>query len=209
MKPLTDATVIAHINKYAESPEIVTQAYDVHILWQRMHSKTSCKTLQSFIVSRAFMSFVNYALYAKRMHIFSDRLYLCAMKKNKRHVSQWCTSYSYTKYCAFMYNQLNPVEAMNETCGLLKALSGEKSCTPREYIQAMDMHILLKHIRQFKITPWILFHSSTFRNRLLELPEGARETLFELVNPHDWRLKFYRDPKNTTEAVNRVKMLDI
>lgn len=158
------------------------------------------KTYEEFIKSvyyTAFVKFGNYCVSINAINIprFSDWLI-----KNQIRIDTWCTDSVYTKYLIEHLRVEDPMDAIHRSVETTMKLASDEGILPKDVLRYVNANKLCQYIANGKLSPWILYQSTSGVEFLDTLNETQIKMIIDYINPELWKIKFNREPENVKQV---------
>ena len=123
--------------------------------------------------------------------------------KNKVKIDSWCSDKNYTN---FLIDYLKTEDAMDAIARSIETtidLAKDAGIETKDCLRYANRNRLAYAITTGKISPWMLYQSSSGIEFLENLDESQQKMIIDYINPEQWAIRFKRYP----EVVSQVKEL--
>lgn len=167
------------------------------------HSRKSKKDYMDFAKSAYYTAFVKFGNYCVEAQVLNPGRYADWLLKEKISIDNWNRDTNYTRFIMDFLKAEDPLDAIArsiETCIVLA--EGDKIPT-KDTLRYGNRNKICFEITKGKISPWMLYHSTSGLEFLGSLDPTQEKMIFDYINPEQWAIKF----KRSTNIINEVKEL--
>lgn len=169
-------------------------AWNAYRKWMKTNNKI-VKYPDSFMHSRYYKAFMNYARFSKKVQLDTNT-FMWLMSQYKIQPSLWVTNESYTKYLEHMDRKEHPQKLAKITINTLLKIADAALVDVGEVFNVLHANEVIELVRQRRLTPWILLHSSKFRSFFLNKTTSEEQIILEsIIRPNFWSRQFQEQPK--------------
>jgi hypothetical protein len=125
-------------------------------------------------------------------------------------LDNWNSDKVYTKYLIFYLRSEDGMDAVRRSIDNMLTLSENENVELRDVFRYINVNKICQYICSGKISPWVLYLSTTGVEFLSKLNDDQRSVIFEYIDPERWNIKFKRDSaeaKNVSEVLNQIQGL--
>lgn len=156
-------------------------AYAHYIEWMKLKKHTP-PPVETFATSKFYGSFVKFAEYVARVHVPNVRHFIATMVEHGISPTLWSRDQTYALYLQWYDNAYSPESQVLESLELLQEYATDLKVSKHDVYSAIGVELLLKLIRQRKISGWFLFASPGFKRYLNTLSGDQKEALQNAMN---------------------------
>lgn len=176
-------------------------AYQFYCDWMKLN-KRKAPNIDSFATSRYYTSFVKFVEHKKKISLHAPDTFLRLMVERDISPTLWVRPQCYSIYLEYYDNMHNPMSQVADTIEFLVRRS-EKDGVPLDKLFAhLGVHEITELIVLRKLSPWLLFCSSTFGDFLRTLTPGDWTILQDVINPTYWAEKLENNSEMVAEIID-------
>ncbi len=179
-------------HKILKTPDGIL-AYNYYKLWMEKKGRRA-PDATTFVYSRYFTSFVNFVLFAKKVHLPNVERYIHLMCVRDLSPMLWCRDECYAIFIEWADKTSTPLEQAEITIETILDYSKKYDFQPSEFFSKVHYSEVITLIQQRKLSMWILLNSKKFKETLSVLPQGERTQLAEKIGFEYWSRKLNCDP---------------
>jgi hypothetical protein len=177
------------------------------------------KTIQPSRKKRAYVDFtsnayyngfIKYGTYCVEVGVVNPERYAEYLLKENIPLDNWNSDKVYTKYLIFYLRSEDGMDAVRRSIDNMLTLSENENVELRDVFRYINVNKICQYICSGKISPWVLYLSTTGAEFLSKLNDDQRSVIFEYIDPERWNIKFKRDSaeaKNVSEVLNQIQGL--
>ncbi len=163
----------------------------------------------SFLKSRHFNAFINFAKFVKRVKLVDTELFIHMMKDKSVQPQLWTHDQMYALYLEYIDRNTTPTKQATITMKTLAKIADAADCDVSEVFSMVHPIEILEMIRERKLSPWLLLRSVKFRAMLEQVSDEERAVFEQLIRPSYWSAKFEINPKIVQRMTLLVKELNL
>ena len=175
--------------------------------WVEFYKKNTAskkpKTYVDFTKSAYYLAFVKFGHYCVDIKCVNVAKYADWLLKNNIKIDSWCSD---TNYNLFLIQNLKDEDALDAIARSIETTinyAKEENIQSKDYLRYGNRNRICHLITNGKISPWMLYQSTSGVELLEDLDEGQQRLIIDYINPEQWAIKF----KRNTEKVAEVKEL--
>lgn len=154
------------------------------------------KTLQEFIDSRYYIDFVKFGNHLALLKpIYMDEFVSYVIKNNFK-LSDWSKDYVYFCYLQELLKTEPSSAAVERTISEIVDWCGKNSVEFREFFKKITPNEASHMIRFGKISPWVLYLSSTGSELISKFNEDHTKIIDVIIDPGFWMKKFKKNKED-------------
>jgi hypothetical protein len=164
--------------------------------WMRLQRKRVPDD-RTFLKSQYYQSFNKFAVFVKKLNLSSPDIYIKIMIDLNYPPTMWTMDEVYVKYLEHLDRKISPIDHAKITAQTLDELADIFECSVNEVFEHLNGNETIELIRQRKLTPWILLHSSKFFQHLKKINDENKEQfiiLETIIRPKYWAIQFQKKP---------------
>lgn len=197
------------LRDHKKNPIIAEQAFEIYKLFMRTNNRKGVGTIEKFIELVQYVHYHKFALFVKHVHIDDISMYLRAMRTNKRSPNLWSNNWSYCLYFEFLDKKKTPIDAIEDTISTLFDIAELADLSVAQLLIDISVPEVLLLMRQRRLSPWIMLHSTTFKNKLEKVDEVLQLEFIDMFDMDSWQVKFAKNPSAVALAKNLCGELGI
>lgn len=179
-------------------------AYGMYAEWFKL-KKRKAPPIDTFISSKQYNSFKNFAEYCQSRNIRSPELYIRFMCETDIPPVLWCRSQSYAMYMAYLDTQLPPVEAVIESIQFFKDNASQLGVKPSFFYETLTLEDLAELLSRRIISPWFIIFSKEFRNKLAAVDNPSQREFMMRTNLATWLGQVGSEPNRDNEIKDLIR----
>lgn len=184
-------------------------AFSYYNLWLK-HKKFKAQTIDAFMQSRYYRSFLKFAEMVVAAGISKPERYVKLMCDIDNITPDlWCREQSYRVYLDWMDKQEDPLAQVQSSIECLMDLAEKEEVDYRIIIEHLGAQRILGLITQRQLSPWFLLHSSKLQALLKTLDAESLKAFDRAINIGAWveRLKEHQHLRK--DILHIVKEVDL
>lgn len=182
-----------HCEQKRRASEIISPlgqaAYGYYSEWMRV-KKFSQQTTATFMSSKYYRAFINFAQLIIDANISRPEKYIAIMNDADLPPVLWCRESAYALYLDWMDKLQDPLDSVQESVNYLLDICEKEGTGLPNIFSHLGSSRVLSLIRQRRLSPWLLFCSSTFGTLLRSLDKSELSAFNAVVNSSFWATKF-------------------
>lgn len=172
------------------SSPIGQAAFGYYREWMRM-KKYSQPGAAAFMESKFYRSFINFAQMVIDANISRPDKYMELMVVGEVMPLLWCRDTAYAIYLEWTDKLADPMEQVGESINYLMDVSERENVELKDVFAHLGIQQVLSLVRQRRLTPWLLFCSSSFKAHILSKLDASQVSAFgSVINAGYWTKKF-------------------
>lgn len=178
------------------------QAYQLYKLWLDKQ-KRKAPAIEVFITSTFYTSFFKFANHAKELGVNDPELFVTLMVARGISPALWTRDECYQEYVEHLDKKSDPYRQAENTLNELLNLAEKLDCPIEQVFVKLKYGEIMMLLNQHKLSPWVLFCSSKFKDKLGTLDEGDRANLMRTLGITYWAHALEQKP----EVVKDMRLL--
>ena len=183
-------------------------AWSFYQEWMK-NQKRLVPSIQSFMKSNFYVSFIKFAAFVKKYAIPDSKLYIKVMIENGVDPTIWTNDEIYSIYIQYLDRQASATQQANITMKTLYNLSKAAECDISEIFDHLTHSEVIALLKQRRLSPWILIFSKKFNNFVQSASTEQNAIYFALIKQRFWQERFAKYPDDVKKMKEHVKMLGI
>jgi hypothetical protein len=159
------------------------------------------KTYMDFIKSAYYNAFIKFGKYCVDVKCVNPMFYYKWLIDNKIRIDDWAKDTYYDRYLAEYLRFEDPYDALTRSITNIVRYAEIENVQPNDYLRYGNHNKICHLISSGKISPWILYNSSSGIHFLENIQEGLQKTILDYIDPEKWALIFHRNK----EVVNNIQ----
>lgn len=161
------------------------------------------KTYQDFAKSAYYIAFVKFGHYCVDIKCINVNRYADWLLSNQIKIDNWCSDTNYDKFLIEFLRQEDPMDAIARSIETTIDYAKKEELQSSDYLRYGNRNRICSLIVNGKISPWMLFQSTSGIEFLESLDEGQQKLIINYINPEQWALKF-RKNVDIVDQVNKL-----
>lgn len=184
-------------------------AWQYYQLWLRKQKRMAPKP-DSFLTSKYYRTFVNFAKFAKAADLPSVEKFIWLMIEKDWPPTLWTNDEVYTQYLEFLDYKTTPMEQVKTSIETLVNYSNKNEIDISEAFKKMQPTEVIHLVRTRRLSPWLLLFCQTFKQMFRERVSNEQKIILEtLIRPDYWAEKFEDNLKTVDKIKQCVKELQL
>ena len=206
-KKISDEVLAKRIRE--KNNEEVIAAFEAHRTYNRLLHRRGCKNVDNFLQAASYPHFIKLVRFAKEVHLPDIEYYLKLMIASRRPPTTWCSDKSYRVFLQQMNSSTSAMKAIETSAHELQKMANKLDMSVKETVQLMEVPEILQLVRQRRLSPWLIFHSSVLKQKFTNLDEGMQKTATKVMDPNYWTVVMQQNGKAVLLAQKVNKELEI
>ncbi len=155
------------------------------------------KTYEDFCRSPYYNSFVKFGSYINNVKPLYIEKYIDHIVTSGIKLEQWCKDELYEKYAIDLIKKEDVTTALERS--ILTMTEWAKENPPAQwnhYFNLVSTNRAMYHIKDGKISPWLILNSAHGKKMLNELNDEQLKMIYHIMDPEHWTIKFKRQPRD-------------
>jgi hypothetical protein len=201
-----ESTIMKHIceykHRYLEKDRAGNRiGFQAWLQFYRKNStSTKHRTYEEFIKSAYYTAFVKFGNYCVEINAVNISRFADWLLKNQIKIDTWCTDTTYTKYLIEYLKVEDPLDAIARSVETTMTLAETAGILSKDVLRYGNTNRICHSITTGKISPWMLYHSTSGTQFLGNLNEPQVDMIIDYINPEQWKIKFNREPENVKQV---------
>jgi hypothetical protein len=175
-------------------------AYGFYREWMRQ-KKFSQPSSAAFLESKYYRAFINFSELVVKANISNPNKFISLMVEGNILPILWCRDSAYALYLDWSDKISDPLDQVQDSISYLIDTAGKEKVDLREIFTHLGPNTVLSLIRQRRLTPWLLFCSTSFGAFLKTLDMSQLKAFNQVVNSAYWAERF----KTEKAAIDNIK----
>jgi hypothetical protein len=168
--------------------------------YRKNSTSTKHRTYEEFIKSAYYTAFVKFGNYCVEINAVNISRFADWLLKNQIKIDTWCTDTTYTKYLIEYLKVEDPLDAIARSVETTMTLAETAGILSKDVLRYGNTNRICHSITTGKISPWMLYHSTSGTQFLGNLNEPQVDMIIDYINPEQWKIKFNREPENVKQV---------
>lgn len=177
--------------------------------YQQYQPRSKKKEYRDFTASPYYGGFVKFGTYCADVNVVNPLMLADWLLKEKISLDNWASDRHYDRYLVEYMRLEDGMDAVKRSIETLLRFSEEDNLQLGDVLKFTNANKICHKVVSGKISPWVLYNSSSGREFLSSLNAGQMEMIFEYINPDIWNIKFMRDKEAASEVRNLLSQVGI
>lgn len=169
------------------------QAYQLYKLWLEKQRRKP-PTIEVFITSTYYTSFYKFAGHARELGISDPDLFVQLMVGQGISPALWTRGDCYDLFIEHLDKKSDPYRQAENTLKELMGIAEKLDCSIGDVFGKLHYGEIMTLLNQHKLSPWILFCSGRFKERLAAFDEAEKTNLLRTIGATYWAHKLEEKP---------------
>ena len=153
------------------------------------------KTYEEFCRSPYYNAFVKFGSFVSNVKPLYPEKYIDYVVTSGVKLDHWCRDEMYEKYALELILKEDVTTALERSITTMTDWAKENKPAPwNHYFQHVSTNRAVWHIKDGKISPWLILNCSTGKQLLNSFNDEQLEMIYHVINPQHWALRFKRQP---------------
>lgn len=162
-----------------------------------------------FLASSYYIAFIKFGAYCVDISAVNPASYAAYCVKNKIGIDSWPSDKVYTKYLISYLQTEDAYDAIKRSVDTLLILAKDDNLQLRDIFTFGNKNKICYSITNGKISPWILYNSSSGIQFLSSLNDGHTKLIFDYIQPQIWSIKFKKDEPLVDDIKKMLKSIPL
>ena len=155
------------------------------------------KTYEDFCASQYYNAFVKFGSFLNNVKPLYPEKYIDHVVTSGVKLDHWCKNEMYEKYAIDLILKEGVETALERSVQTMMDWSSEQEDAPwNHYFRYISTNRAVWHIKDGKISPWLLLNSKTGKDMLSKFNDEQLEMVYHVINPQHWAMRFKRNPSD-------------
>ena len=160
------------------------------------------KTYDEFDKSPYYNAFVKFGSFVSNVKPLYPEKYIDHVVTSGVKLDHWCREEMYEKYAINLIKKEGVETALERSVMTMMEWADEQEQAPwNHYFKYVSLNRAVWHIRDGKISPWLILNCVSGKEMLSKLNDEQLEIIYPMINPEHWAVRFNRQ----TSDVQLVK----
>ena len=181
----------------------VQLGYQTFVRFYELCQKSSKpKTYEDFCKSPYYTAFVKFGSFISNVKPLYPHKYIDYVVTSGVKLDHWCREEMYEKYAIELIKKEGVETALERSVMTMMEWADEQEQAPwNHYFKYVSLNRAVWHIRDGKISPWLILNCVSGKEMLSKLNDEQLEIIYPMINPEHWAVRFNRQ----TSDVQLVK----
>ncbi len=161
------------------------------------------KTYKEFCDSPYYNAFVKFGSFLSNVRPLYPEKYIDYVVTSGVKLDQWCREEMYEKYAVELIKKEGVETALERSIRTMIEWAEENNSVWNHYFFYVSENRAVWHIRDGKISPWLLLNCKSGKELLGKFNDEQLEMIYPILDPSHWALKFKRQTADL-ELVKQV-----
>lgn len=177
--------------------------------YQLHHPNKKNLEYNHFMNSSYYSAFVKFGTYCSDIKAINSNAFALYLVKNRIPIDNWASDVSYTKYLIEYLKYENCMDAVKRSIENLLDIANDQNVNLSDVFRYINSNKICHMIATGKVSPWVVYQSSTGKDFLSKLDTTQTTMIFEYIDPERWNIKFKREPENVDEVKILLKSIPL
>lgn len=175
-------------------------AYQLYLYWRNTSGRSST-TVDTFVASRYYTSFVKFFEFSRNVGLPEPNMFIKFATEKGLLPNTWLNIELYDAYVSYFDNTLSPIKLVEISLKTLYKLSNILECDISEVFQNLETHEVAQLMNERKLSPWLLLNSKSFMKFLNRVSKDKSEIILlnSVLDADSWYTKFHKEPETVTK----------
>jgi hypothetical protein len=150
------------------------------------------KTFEDFIKSSFYTTFTHFGRYLLNMNAIRPKDFIDFLIKHQVKMNKWESQTTYETYIRELNKRETPDAAIERTLLLMEQWSNDTGEPLTDFFRKITPVLATQWIRSGRISPWLLFASSSGSDLLQRLSEEQQSLVWQNIDPAFWEFKILK-----------------
>ena len=161
------------------------------------------KTYSDFVDSQYYNAFVKFGSFLNNVQPLYPEKYIDYVVTSGVKLDHWCRDSLYEKYAIEVIKKENVETALERSIKTMMEWADENDAKWNSYFHYVSLNRAVWHIKDGKISPWLLLNCKSGKEMLNKLNNEQLEMIYHIVDPEHWALRF-RKLSNDVQLVKDI-----
>jgi hypothetical protein len=173
--------------------------------YESYHSNKKKLEYRDFINNNYYSAFLKFGSYCVNIDAINPSAFAIYLFKHRISIDNWASDRSYTQYLIEYLKNENCMDAVKRSIKNMLDLADNENIQLCDFFKYVNANKICYYITTGKISPWMLYHSSSGKQFLSNLNDDQTAMIFEYIHPERWNIKFKRDTESVREVSELIK----
>ena len=155
------------------------------------------KTYEEFCKSPYYNAFVKFGSFVNNVKPMYPEKYIDYVVTSGVKLDHWCKDEMYEKYVLEFILKEDVTTALERSVKTMIEWADEQESAPwNHYFHHITLNRAVWHIRDGKISPWLLLNCDSGREMLGKFNDEQLSLVYNVINPQHWAMRFKRLPND-------------
>ena len=181
----------------------VQLGYQTFMRFYELCQKSSkSKSYEDFCKSPYYTAFVKFGSFISNVKPLYPNKYIDYVVTSGVKLDHWCREEMYEQYAINLIKKEGVETALERSVMTMMEWADEQEQAPwNHYFKYVSLNRAVWHIRDGKISPWLILNCASGKEMLSKLNDEQLEIVYPMINPEHWAVRF----KRQTNDVQLVK----
>lgn len=179
-------------------------SYQFYLTWMRVR-KFKTQTTEAFVNSRYYKQFIKFAVMVAAAGISKPDRYIELMVDGGITPDLWCREQCYRMYLDYMDTREKPLDQVASSLQCLMDIADAEQVEYAKIIPHLGSQKLLSLIAQRKVSPWLLFHSTSAQELIRSLTDEEKKAYDNTIKFSAWAERLQEHAAVREEIKSLVK----
>ena len=151
------------------------------------------KTYDEFDKSPYYNAFVKFGSFVSNVKPLYPEKYIDHVVTSGVKLDHWCREEMYEQYAINLIKKEGVETALERSVMTMMEWADEQEQAPwNHYFKYVSLNRAVWHIRDGKISPWLILNCDSGKEMLSKLNDEQLEIIYPMINPEHWAVRFKR-----------------
>ena len=153
------------------------------------------KTYDEFDKSPYYNAFVKFGSFVSNVKPLYPEKYIDHVVTSGVKLDHWCREEMYEQYAINLIKKEGVETALERSVITMMEWADDQEQAPwNHYFQHVSLNRAVWHIRDGKISPWLILNCTSGKEMLSKLNDEQLQIVYPMINPEHWAVRFKRQP---------------
>ena len=164
------------------------------------------KTYEDFCKSPYYNAFVKFGSFVNNVRPLYPEKYIDYIVTSGVKVDKWCDEALYEKYAVDLIKREDVTTALERSIKTMMEWSKDNPPSVwNDYFKYVNLNRAVYHIKDGKISPWMLLNSNSGKEMLSRFNEEQLSIVYHIMDPEHWAKKFDYSSADISLAKDIIK----
>ena len=153
---------------------------------------TENKTYEQFCKSPYYNAFVKFGSFVNNVRPLYPEKYIDYVVTSGVKLDHWCREEMYERYALDLILKEDVTTALEHSIKTMMDWADENESQWQHYFLYASLNRVTQHIRDGKISPWLLLNCKSGREMLSKMNDEQLQIISNVMNPNHWHIRFKR-----------------
>lgn len=163
------------------------------------------KTYDEFCKSQFYNAFVKFGSFMSNVRPLYPEKYIDWIVRSGEKIDKWTSDDLYERYVLELIFKEDVETALERSVTTMNEWAEENGSVWNHYFQYVNHNRAVWHIRDGKISPWLILNCESGKTLLKNLNDEQLNMIYKVMDPQKWSVKFKKYPADMMLVKDVVK----